>query len=373
MKMVMRLVMFFKNKRVISNILIFVAVLVIGGIGISEVCEGLNDTRIEQTYNKSVKTVEKISSGGVESYEKKITEALKMESRLNSILVNIHKKYIYSQWFEENLFGIPNNYVADRIIFKPEDLEEVIFYISDDKIIYFLPSSMANRTIRLTDREIQVCEYQDEDQMKLYLYSYEVFAPEPERVIYPEPDNNVHIFSCEVQGVVNNLHFLGVAKVPFPKAIPDDAAKLYENEYTDAVVDIIHSLFYDMERYGEYQIYFGEYNYNELLDVKNKYGYKIAITVAIVGEETSYYWEFRAKEKLEKDGRVVVESNGGDTYSLPAEYDKKDYNYYAPEIDGIVHANRLVIPLTVTRDDEVKAIKAFKDEDDVNICHYHLE
>lgn len=295
---------------------------------------------------------------------------LEEESDLNAILAKIHKEYIYSQWFLENRFGLPNYYAEDRLVLKPEDLEEVIFYKDNEDRIFFIPVSMVNKTVYLDDGEIQVCEHQDEGRMNLYLYSYDELELKLERAIYPVPDRRVFIFSEEVQDVLDEFRLLGTAHVPFPEDIPDGAAKLYENEYTDAVVDIIHSFFYEGADYGEYQIYFGDYQY---IDVWAEKGYKIVITVAIVGEGTSYWWEFRAKDVLAEDGRVILDSCGGEQHSFPAEYDKENGDYYAPWIDGIIHANRLVVPLTITENDEVKPIGGFTDEDDLNTLYLYLE
>ena len=298
-----------------------------------------------------------------------ISRMPRTESNLNVLLAEIHKAYIFSQWFLVDTFGIPNNYVEDRITFKPEDLESVIFYINDEGKLFFIPVNMVNKTVCLEDREIKVCEYHDEDRMNLYLYSYEVLEREMERAIYPEPDKRVIIIREEVQDCLDKIQVLGTAYVSFPEKVPDGASKLYENEYTDAIVDIIHSYFCEMKMYGEYQIYFGVFQYRPDWDE----GYKILIDVAIVGKETSYWWVFRAKDVLAEDGRVILDSDGGQQHTYPAEYDKDTYNYYAPEIDGIVHANRLVIPLTVQEGDIVKRLGVFIDEDDINTLHYYLE
>ena len=315
--------------------------------------------------NKELKAQEKNKA----KMKLQISRVPKTESDLNVLLAEIHKAYIFSQWFMRDTYGIPNSYAEDRIAFKPEDLESVIFYENDEGKLFFIPVNMVNKTVCLEDREIKVCEYHDGDRINLYLYSYEVIEREMERAIYPEPDKVVYIYPEEVQEYLSQLQVLGIAHVPFPKEVPDGASKLYENEYTDEVVDIIHSFFYDRKMYGEYQIYLGDFLYRPDWDE----GYKISITVAIVGKETSYWWIFRAKDVLAEDGRVILDSDGGQQHTYPAEYDKATYNYYAPEIDGIIHANRLVIPLTVQEGDIVKRLGVFKDEDDINTLHYYLE
>ncbi len=360
--------------KVTISILVFVGALIIGGI-----CgTGLylwQSYRKEEANNENYYEKKQPNQGrhaiGEEIENKTELQADKIfeESDLNVLLAEIHKAYISSQWFMMDTYGIPNSYAKDRIAFKPEDLESVIFYENDEGKLFFIPVNMVNKTVCLEDKEIKVCEYHDGDRINLYLYSYEVIEREMERAIYPEPDKAVYIYPEEVQEYLSQLQVLGIAHVPFPKEVPDGASKLYENEYTDAAVDIIHSFFYDRKMYGEYQIYFRHFQYRPDWDE----GYKISIAVAIVGKETSYWWGFRAKDVLAKDGRVILDSDGGEQHANPGEYDKDTYNYYAPWIDGTIHANRLVIPLTVQEGDIVKRLGVFKDEDDINTLHYYLE
>ena len=42
-------------------------------------------------------------------------------------------------------------------------------------------------------------------------------------------------------------------------------------------------------------------------------------------------------------------------------------------IDNIIYANRLMIPLTITEDDEVKELELYVDENDINMVHYRLK
>ena len=296
------------------------------------------------------------------------------ERELSSILVDIHKAYIYNQWFSEDLYGIPNNYYDDRIKMTADDLNEAAFYEDKEGNIYFIPTSMVNKVISVEGEEIQVYEYSGEESAGYYLYFYKVFDVEWRRVIYPEPDRYVSIFSEDVTDKVADFHFLGIDSAPFPEDVPEEAAKLYENEYTDAVVEIIHSYFHNSEMYGKYEIYFGDYH--AFLFSKYPYGekeYNIYLNVAIVGEDTSYWWVFRGKDTLNEDGQVIVESDGGTQHSFPAEYDKEYYNVYAPLIDRILNANRLAVPLTISPEDVVHELGSFKDEDDLNTIHYYLE
>lgn len=105
---------------------------------------------------------------------------------------------------------------------------------------------------------------------------------------------------------------------------------------------------------------------------EEKYDYNISITVAIVGEETSYWWEFHAKEGLGENGEIILESNGGDSYSGPGNYDQQN-GAYASDIDSIIQANRLVIPLLVTENDKVEKIEIRRDERNINLDHNYLK
>ncbi len=363
---------FEKNKESIKKNSIIYTFVIVGTLILCGICEieffyRVNDFQAKKISYESM-TIDEQINYEIESNEE-VSNYFESENTLNEILVNIHKEYIYRQWFLRDEFGIPNNYANDRIRPETKDLEEVFFYKDNEGTIYFIPISMANKTIYQGNKQIQLCEHHDGEQVNLYLYSYKEDKPKLERAIYPVPDMKVNIYPKEVQNLLNDLHFLGVGKVPFPDDIPEGAVKLYENEYTDAAIEIIHSLFWEMKKYGEYQVYFGDYIY----DSKIKHGYKFFIEVAIVGEDISYWWVFRAKDRLSDEGQVILDSCGGTNHSFPAEYDKDNYNYYAPWIDGIIHANRLVIPLTITEADEVKELGSFKDEDDLNTIHFYLK
>ena len=171
---------------------------------------------------------------------------------------------------------------------------------------------------------------------------------------------------------------LGWIRVPFPENIPNEAFALYENEYTDAIIEIIHAHLFRREEYGDYQIYIGNYGVNTDIKDRNK-GYNICITVAIVpldkGIEYGKWWVFRAKDTLDKNGKVIVESDGGAQYQFPARYDNFELapHIYGPRIEGIVDAERLILPLRVDESDEVKELGTSMDEDDVNTVRYYLK
>ena len=87
---------------------------------------------------------------------------------------------------------------------------------------------------------------------------------------------------------------------------------------------------------------------------------------------TSYWWQFHAKEDLDENGKVILESDGGDSYSGPGNNTQQN-GIYAPDIDSIIHANRLVIPLLVTENDKVEKIEIRRDERNINLFHYYLK
>lgn len=298
------------------------------------------------------------------------------QEELDGMLSAIQEQYLFDKWYfdEENMYYPGNDYSDDIIPIKLNDLEEVIFYQDKENTIYFIPTSMVNKTVVVDSGEIQICEYYKEGKSDYYLYRCTFCKTEWEREIYPPPDNEyVDIFrSMKMWEKLEELSFLGTSRLPLPENMTDEMFRydLYENEYTDAVVEIIHSYFYDRNMYGNYQIYFGTYSYDQL--EYEQHGYKIAITVAIVGEETSYWWVFRAKDTLDEEGMVIIESNGGANHSVPASYEV--YNGgYAKGIDIIIRKNRIVLPLTITESDEVRELGNFKDEDDLNTIHYYLK
>ena len=355
----------FKRRKLICYILL-IDIFVLLGIStlIKLVYSNTNHSDYIRINIESVQENELVNNKIKEIYEKNYM--------LKPMLVNIQEKYIESQWFHKDLFGIPYNYAENGIIAQAGDLENVLFYISSENKFFFIPTSMVNKTILTKNGEVQVCEYQDDDKMHLYLYSYEIYNPEPQRVIYPKPGKGINIYSCNVDDFIDDLYLLGTAEVSFPVKIPDKAAKLYENEYTEAIKDLIHSSFFSIGEYDNYQIYIGDYNYDEYIS-RGETDYTIRITVAIVGEKNSYWWIFRAKELLGEDGRVILESSGGNSYSSPCAYDANYSNVYAPMIDNIIYANRLMIPLTITEDDEVKELELYVDENDINMVHYRLK
>lgn len=366
------------KRKFIYNMFIALFILLVGIIGGIVLCSKLKNFNSNEKENR-----EKIEGEDWENYinfknEEKMDNDIEAESNiqgeegLREILLNIHKDYISKQWFGEEKYGIPNNYYENRISYGAGDLENVIFYMDNKEKIYFIPTSMVNKKINLHGKEIDVNECEVDGKLNLYLYRYEIYDPEPQRVIYPEPDKHISILSCEVQDFVSKLNYLGTISLNFPKSVPEGARMLYEKEYTDAVVKLIHSFLFDYKEYGNYLIYIGDYSYNELVYEKEKYDYNISITVAIVGEETSYWWEFHAKEGLGENGEVILESNGGDSYSGPGDYDQQN-GAYASDIDSIIHANRLVIPLLVTENDEVEAIEIRRDERNINLDHYYLK
>ena len=73
-----------------------------------------------------------------------------------------------------------------------------------------------------------------------------------------------------------------------------------------------------------------------------------------------------------ENGEVILESDGGDSYSGPGDYDQQN-GAYASDIDSIIHANRLVIPLLVTENDKVEKIEIRRDERNINLDHFYLK
>ncbi len=340
--------------------------------------DGGYEETVEETDENSRDIVEEIEL--LEETKEEIVEVWSQEE-LNEMLVAIQKQYIFQKWYEneESIYNMPDSLEKDRVSISSGDLEEVIFYQDKNGVIYFIPTKMVNKQVVWENREFEVRECNVDGASGYYLYSCEFFETDWKRIIYPEPDDQYIYISCSknMQDKLKDLYKLGIGRAAFPEIVPDEAFALYENEYTDAVVDIIHSYLYDMEEYGEYQIYIGRYGIN--LDKGNvERGYNIGITVAIVpiDKEIGYsqWWTFRAKDVLDDNGKVIVETDGGENHSHPGRYDnyERSAKIYGPMIEGIINANRLLIPLTVKEDDQTKPLEGFKDDDDLNIIHFHL-
>lgn len=352
----------------------------------------LNECK-KTVFENEMKTLEKEKTDkGAEKaklQEEEMATAVKMwpQEELDEMLIMIQKEYAFDQWyysgetkFDKPRYGIPNTGDKDEFSLKAEDLEEVNFYQDKEGVTYFIPITMINKVVEMDNREVSIHEFNDEGAVEYSLFWCKCFKTDWKRLIYPEPDNKYVYFSWvqDMGEKIEELYLIGTARVPFPENIPEEAfiSELYENEYTNAVTEIIHSWLYEREMYGEYQIYVGYYGVvcdtNSLLNS----GYNIVITVAIIpkGEkiEMGMWWIFRAKDILDENGRVVVETDGGAGHSSPIPYNY--YNEaYAPRIEQIVTMNRLMIPLRITENDEVQLLGWFTDEDDLNTIHYYLK
>lgn len=321
-----------------------------------------------------------------EKVEEIIIEA-KSQEELEEMLVKIQKQYIFEEWYleekaEHNMPRIGEGDILQES-FKLEDLEEVIFYQDLEGIIYFIPTSMVNKRLESENGEIQLRECSIEGGTGYYLYYCEFYEAKWRRIIYPEPDSEyVDIFcSKNLEEKIKELYLLGRVRVSLPESMPEGQfqRELYENEYTDAVVDIIHSYLGEKEKYGKYQIYIGYYGINrDFKDISR--GYNIWISAVIMplnkGIEDSYSWMFRAKDVLREDGSVVVEA----VRSTPDEYDLGPDGpgplypgIVGPEMKRIVKFNRLIIPLTVAEGDEIKELDWLMDEDDYNTMFIYLK
>lgn len=309
------------------------------------------------------------------------------QEELNEMLITIQKRYAFEQWYyqgedeyDELKCNLSDFEEQNGMVFRLEDLEAVNFYQDEKGAIYFLPVSMVNKIVEVDNEKIPVFEFYYKGVEKYGLFWCKYFKTEWKRWIYPEPENEYTYFYWvqDINEKLNELHVIGSAKVQMPVKIQDKAfrSELYENEYTDAVVDIVHSYLYKREKYGEYKLYIGHYGVNCDMNSLLNSEYNMGMTVAIIPEDgevkNGMWWIFRAKDILDENGNVVVETDGGAGHSSPIPYDY--YNEtYAPRIEMIVNMNRLVIPLTITESDEVKELGCFKDEDDLNTIHYYLK
>lgn len=377
-----------KHKR-IMYMLLLVNALILGillGIGL---CNVIIEHKVEPMEPVKVESLE--IDGLTESCRMTINERIKIEKvemrqdsikikqqeELEEILAVLQKESIHE--FHRREAEVQDNENKRQYITK--DLEEVYFFKDENEKIYFIPTSMTNEKIMVTDKEFYVHKVELDGKTRYHFYLCDFYKAVWKRVIYPEPyDKVVSSGSVYLEEIPETWYPLGPVKVTLPVNIPDfDEAfdsKLYENEYTDAIIELLHSLMHYREEYGEYRIYIGDYEVNGS-STYSKLGYNIRITATVVPVEgrieEGIFWLFMAKDVLDERGKVIIEMSGGGMHEGNFSPPIPSIASYGSQIEAIVKAERLVLPLTVREEDEVREIALASDEDGINVSHYYLK
>ena len=261
-----------------------------------------------------------------------------VKRRLEQLIYDVQKAYIRKDYLGcyvgDFTFSDGNKMVSLR----EEDLEELTFYVHEkDKFwIYFVPtkqelSSLLNRRnimFRFSKKEIIPC-----------------------RDIQPCPVTTLYwVYAEDVTEIRNELKELGTVRSAFPseETIGSESwqieKKLKENEYTQAVVDMICGTLKGGGLYGEYEIYIDTYCMTDQTQWMDFEGNGIVIWANVVCRENGYgqCCDFIASDQL-KDGKVEI------NYCIPAAP-----NQWKEVVNSAINEHLLMIPVTVSAEDEIE-------------------
>lgn len=377
-------------RKKIIYILLLIAALIFGGIsgaGLYYIAINHQEESIEQVKVKSL-DMDKLFKNSLEfidempeneemsAAQETVTE-LRQQEELEEMLAILQKEYIHTYRGRE----ADNPDDENKWYLMTKDLEEVYFYQDENGVIYFIPTSMINNKIEVGGKEFYVHTIDLDKKTNHHFYGCDFYKAVWKRVIYPEPyDKAVTIWSEYLEKIPETWQLLGTVKVSLPANIPDFDkdydSKLYENEYTDAITEILHSLMHDREEYGEYRIYIGDYKVN-WSSTYSKLGYNIRITATVVPVEgrveEGSWWLFFAKDVLDENGKVIIETAGMGLHEGNFSPPIPNIAAQGALMDETVKAERLVLPLTVREEDKVKELGLNADEEGINVSHYYLK
>ena len=219
-----------------------------------------------------------------------------------------------------------------------QDLECVTFYQdTEDGMIYFLPEND------------QIIDILNSSESMFLFYRSKI---NPRSRIIPQPDTVLYcIYTTSVANIRDRLIELGTEKMKFPDARTLKSRgwtdnTLTENEYTQAVKDMIHGTLVGEQQYGNYEIYFAQYYMSDYAGIHEEEfdGMAVHITAAVVCLDNGYgyYCRFYACDQL-IDGKVKIYYYVSDTA-----------NVWEENIRNAMEDRRLMIPLEVRPDDEVE-------------------
>lgn len=221
-----------------------------------------------------------------------------------------------------------------------QDLERVTFYQdTEEGTIYFVPAN---------DQIINLLKGGEQEEM----FVFRRIETRPRRSITPPPDSVFYSVGVRsVADIRDRLIELGTEKMKFPDAGTIERRgwtdnTLTENEYTQAVKDMIHGTLVGEQQYGNYEIYFAEYSMSDDAGIHEEEfgGMAVHITAAVVCLDNGYgyYCRFFACDQL-IDGKVKIYYYVSDTA-----------NVWEENIRNAMEDRRLMIPLEVRPGDEVE-------------------
>lgn len=106
------------------------------------------------------------------------------------------------------------------------------------------------------------------------MFVFKRFETNPRRNITPPPDSILYYVGVRsVADIRDRLIELGTEEIKFPDAMTIERRgwtdnTLTENEYTQAVKDMIHGTLIGEQQYGNYEIYFAQYDMSDDAGIK---------------------------------------------------------------------------------------------------------
>lgn len=184
------------------------------------------------------------------------------------------------------------------------------------------------------------------------MFVFKRFETNPRRNITPPPDSILYYVGVRsVADIRDRLIELGTEEIKFPDARTIERRgwtdnTLTENEYTQAVKDMIHGTLIGEKQYGNYEIYFAQYYMSDDAGIHEEEfgGMAVHIIAAVVCLDNGYgyYCRFYACDQL-IDGKVKIYYYVSDTA-----------NVWEENIRNAMEDRRLMIPLEVRPGDEVE-------------------
>ncbi|MEZ3471760.1 MAG: hypothetical protein K1W27_02785 [Lachnospiraceae bacterium] len=187
---------------------------------------------------------------GHSEYKTLEAENKKMESaKLMQLMYELQQAYLRQQyWYYSYALDFCIDKLGKQYQLQPDDLERITFYKDNmTELVYFVP-----------ENERWEKNFGDK-QYDMFIFKIEKICSR--RRITSQPDEIQYcVYPTDVTDIKERLVNMGTAELEFSdKKIVGSNTSIIENEYTQAVKDMVHGTLLENGRYGKYQIYIGEY------------------------------------------------------------------------------------------------------------------
>ena len=257
-------------------------------------------------------------------------------SELMQLMYDLQQAYLRQQhWYYPYALDFCIDKLGKQYQLQPDDLERITFYKDNmTQLIYFVPENE------------QWEENFGTEQREMFVFQVEKICTR--RGITSQPDEIQYcVYPTDVADIKERLVNLGTVEFEFSdKKIAGSNTSITENEYTQAVKDMVHGTLMENERYGKYQIYIGEYfvtdNTGIYAEELEDTAIQISAAVICMDDGYGYYCRFLASDLL-VDGNVKIYYYVSDTA-----------NIWEEVIRQAMTDNRYVISLEVNAEDDVE-------------------